>query len=145
MARTLATLNLMERVLFLRKAPLFAGLAPQDLERIAEVAAEDAYGDGDTITAEGDPGAETYIVVSGSVVVTHNGSEIARRGEGSVVGEMAIIADQPRTASLVASGEVRLLTIARRQFTAILRERPDTALAVMRVLVQRLAESESRL
>ncbi len=59
MARTLATLNLMERVLFLRKVPLFAGLAPQDLERIAEVAAEDAYGDGDTITAEGDPGTET--------------------------------------------------------------------------------------
>ena len=55
MARTLATLNLMERVLFLRKVPLFAGLAPQDLERIAEVAAEDAYGDGDTIDVEGDP------------------------------------------------------------------------------------------
>jgi CRP-like cAMP-binding protein len=48
-------------------------------------------------------------------------------------------------ASLVADGDVRLLTIGRRQFTAILRERPDTALAVMRVLVQRLAERDSRL
>ena len=145
MARTLATLNLMERVLFLRKVPLFAGLAPQDLERIAEVAAEDAYGDGDTIDVEGEPGTDTHIVVSGAVVVTRNGSEVARRGQGEVVGEMAIIADQPRMASLVADGDVRLLTIGRRQFTAILRERPDTALAVMRVLVQRLAERDSRL
>ncbi len=79
------------------------------------------------------------------MVVTHNGSEVARRGEGAVVGEMAIIADQPRSASLVADGDVRLLTIGRRQFTAILRERPDTALAVMRELVQRLAERDSRL
>jgi HEAT repeat protein len=145
MARTLATLNLMERVLFLRKVPLFAGLAPQELERIAEVAEEEAHGDGDTIDVEGEPGTDMHIVVSGAVVVTRNGSDVARRGQGEVVGEMAIIADQPRMASLVADGDVRLLTIGRRQFTAILRERPDTALAVMRVLVQRLAERDSRL
>ena len=142
MARTLATLSLMERVLFLRKVPLFAHLAPQDLERIAEVTEEHAYGEGDTITTEGDPGIETYIVVSGAVVVIRNGSEVARRGEGAVVGEIAIIGDQPRTASLIAAGDVRLLSIGRRQFTAILRERPETALAVMRVLVQRLAERD---
>ena len=56
MARTLATLSLMERVLFLRKVSLFARLAPQELERIADVTEEHAYGDGDTITAEGEPG-----------------------------------------------------------------------------------------
>ena len=72
-----------------------------------------------------------HIVVSGGVVVTRNGAEVARRGEGDVVGEMAIIADQPRMATLVADGDVRLLSIGRTQFTAILRERPDTALAVI--------------
>ncbi|HEX2405421.1 MAG TPA: HEAT repeat domain-containing protein, partial [Acidimicrobiia bacterium] len=142
MARTLTTLGLMGRVLFLRKVPLFAHLAPQELERIAEVAEEDAHSDGDTIAVEGAPGTEMHIVVSGSVIVTHDGVEVARRGEGEVVGEMAIIADQPRMASLIASGEVRLLSIGRRQFTSILRERPETALAVMRVLVQRLVERD---
>jgi HEAT repeat protein len=142
MARTLATLSVMERVLFLRKVPLFAHLAPQELERIAEVAEEDAHGDGDTIDVEGEPGNDMHIVVSGSVVVTRDGVEVARRGEGEVVGEGAILADQPRMASLIAAGEVRLLSIGRRQFTSILRERPETALAVMRVLVQRLAERD---
>ena len=60
-----------------------------------------------------------------------------------MVGEMAIIADQPRMASLMADGEVRLLTIGRTQFIAILRERPDIALAVMRALVRILAQRES--
>jgi HEAT repeat protein len=145
MARTLPTLSVMERVLNLRKVPLFAHLAPHELERIAEVAEEEAHGDGDMINVEGEPGTDMHIVISGSVVVTHDGVEVARRGEGEVVGEMAVIADQPRMASLVADGDVRLLTIGRGQFTAILRERPDTALAVMRVLVQRLVERDSRL
>jgi CRP-like cAMP-binding protein len=57
-----------------------------------------------------------------------------------VIGEMAVITSQPRMAALVAKGPVRLLTIARRQFESILRERPETSLAVMRVLCQRLAE-----
>ena len=142
MAKTLPMLDVMERVLFLRKVPIFDGLPPEDLKGIAAVAEEAVHSDGDIIVAEGEAGTEMHVIVSGTVAVVVNDREVARRGEGDVVGEMAIIADQPRMATLVASGTVRLLTIGQRQFARILRERPETSLAVMRVLALRLTERE---
>jgi len=70
--------------------------------------------------------------------------EIARRQPGDIVGEMAIISQEPRIASLVAAGEVRVLCVERKQFEALLRERPETSLAVMRVLCARLKEKAAR-
>ncbi|HEX6576861.1 MAG TPA: cyclic nucleotide-binding domain-containing protein [Jiangellaceae bacterium] len=143
MARTLPMLALIERVLLLRKVPMLEGLPPEDLERIAAVTEEHAYSDGDVVAAQGETGTETHIIVSGTVAVVANGREVARRGDGDVVGEMAVITGLPRSATLLAAGDVRLLTIGQRQFAGILRERPETAAAVMQVLARRLAERES--
>ena len=63
------------------------------------------------------------------------------RSAGDVVGEMAVITNRPRVAGLVARGDVRVLSIGRPQFESILRERPETALGVIRVLCERLAET----
>jgi HEAT repeat protein len=143
MARTLPMLALIERVLLLRKVPMLEGLPPEDLERIAAVTEEHAYSDGDVIAAQGETGTETHIIASGTVAVVANGREVARRGSGDVVGEMAVITGLPRSATLMAAGDVRLLTIGQRQFAGILRERPETAAAVMQVLARRLAERET--
>jgi len=143
MARTLPMLAVIERVLLLRKVPILDGLPPEDLERIAAVAEEHAYSDGDVIAAQGETGTETHIIVSGTVGVVANGRGVARRGSGDVVGEMAVITGLPRSATLLASGDVRLLTIGQRQFAGILRERPETGMAVMQVLARRLAERET--
>jgi HEAT repeat protein len=144
--KTLSTLSLLERVMFLRKVPLFEELSPADLKHIAEVASEHAYPDGEVIAEQGEPGDEMHIVVSGQIGVMRadDGShpaEIARRFPGEYVGEMAIISDEPRLASLVCSGAVRTLSLDRRRFERILRERPAASLAVMRVLCDRLRES----
>jgi HEAT repeat protein len=144
MTQTLTTLPLMERVLFLRRVPLFAELPPPDLQPIALIAEEHSYADDETIAEQGDPGDAMHIIVSGevSIVVKADGGErtIAVRSTGDVIGEMAVITSQPRMAGLVAKGPVRVLSIGRRQFESILRERPETSLGVMRVLCQRLAE-----
>lgn len=147
MTDALATMSDVERVLFLRKVPLFAELAPQDLRRVAAVADERAFVDGETIAGQGEPGDELHIVVDGDVRVvlvdpgTGSDVELARRTQGDVVGEMALITQEPRMASLVASGEVRTLRLGRTEFEGVLRERPDTAIAVIRVLSLRLVES----
>ncbi|HEX7247478.1 MAG TPA: Npt1/Npt2 family nucleotide transporter, partial [Actinomycetota bacterium] len=149
MARTLTTLSPMERVLFLRKVALFAELPPHDLQPIAGIAEEHAFADGDAIAEQGESGDVMHIIVSGDVSVTahdsSHGSDDARvvavRSAGDVVGEMAVITNEPRIAGLVARGDVRVLSIARPQFESILRERPETALGVIRVLCQRLAEA----
>ena len=144
MTQTLTTLPLMERVLFLRKVPLFAELPPADLQPIAAIAEEHSYADAETIAEQGDPGDAMFVIVSGEVaIVLADERTIAVRSSGDVIGEMAVITIQPRMAGLVAKGTVRVLSIGRRPFEAILRERPETTLAVMRVLCQRLAEPAS--
>jgi CRP-like cAMP-binding protein len=75
--------------------------------------------------------------------VVANGRGVARRGSGEVVGEMAVITCLPRSATLLAAGDVRLLTIGQRQFAGVLRERLETGMAVMQVLARRLAERET--
>jgi HEAT repeat protein len=145
---TLPTLSLMERILFLRRVPLFAGLAPADLKQVAAITGERFYPDGELIAQQGEPGDEMYIIVSGEVRVLTgatrgNDVEVARRKPGEYVGEMAIISREPRMASLVAAGDLRALCIDQKQFEGLLRERPETSLAVMRVLCARLKENQS--
>ena len=139
MTRTQTTVPLVERVVFLRKAPLFAALAPQDLLPIAEVAEEHVFAEGELIAAEGEPGETTFIIVDGNVDVVADDRMLAVRVSGDVIGEMSVISSRPRVASLRAKSDVRVLEIHKPAFEAILRERPDTALALMRVLCERLA------
>ena len=140
MARSRTSMSPMERVLELRRIPLFAALSPADLHRLASVAEERTYEDGDVLASEGELGDELHVVVEGTVRVTHpDGSVVARRGRGDVVGEMSIITHEPRIASLVADGGIRTIRIGRREFESMIRERPEIALAVMRVLAERLS------
>jgi HEAT repeat protein len=146
MGETAATLSPMERVLFLRDVPLFAGSPPADLLPIASIVEERSFLDGDLIAARDEPGDEMYIVVSGSVTVSVEGDPgpIATRGPGDAIGEMALLTGRPRVADLRADGDVRALAIGRPQLEAILRERPEIALGVIRVLCDRLEESGAR-
>jgi CRP-like cAMP-binding protein len=85
-----------------------------------------------------------HVVVSGEIEVgvaeSDDRLELARRGPGEVVGEMSLIAEKPRMASLIAVGDVRTLSIDRARFERILVERPEVSLAVMRQLCARLEQ-----
>jgi hypothetical protein len=141
--RSAAQLSTLERVLFLRKVSLFSHLSPLDLEHIALLTQERNYANGEVIAGEGELGEELFIVVEGTVRVVQGREkderEIARRGPGDVIGEMSVITQAPRIASLIAAGSVRTVPLGRREFESVLRERPEVALAVIRVLVERLA------
>ena len=139
------TIPAMERLLFLRRVPLFSDLVPSDLEQVQAITEERGYADGEAIAVQGELGHEMHVVTEGviRVVQEHDGREreLARRLAGDVVGEMSIIAGAPRIASLIADGAVRTLRIGHREFESMLRERPDVALGVMRVLASRLSEA----
>jgi CRP/FNR family transcriptional regulator len=142
---TLSTIPMMQRILYLQKVPLFADLAPGEIKQVAAIAGEHLFAGGEMIARQGDLGDEMYIIVSGEVEVkvkTDGGGEmsIAVRKPGEYVGEMSIISQGPRMASLVAAGEVRALCVDKKQFEAMLRERPEISLAVMRVLIKRHLE-----
>jgi CRP-like cAMP-binding protein len=112
---------------------------------VAAIAAESFCPNGELFAEQGETGKEMYIIVSGEVrVLTAGGDgatvEVARRRPGEYVGEMALLSQEPRMASLAATGDVRLLCIDQKSFESLLRERPEISLAVMRVLCARLKE-----
>jgi hypothetical protein len=140
---TLSTISLMDRVLFLRKVSLFAGLAPSELKQVALLAREDLHADGVVLMREGEFGDRMFVILSGRARIIMKGGRELTRGVGEAIGEMAVVSDQPRSATVVSDGEVRTLTIGRRDFDAILRDRPQVAQAIIRVLCARLAEMSS--
>ena len=143
---TLATLSVIERVMLLRRVPLFSDLSSDDLRHIADIATEASFSAEETIADEGEPGEEMYVVASGEVAAVldlacRNERTIARHGPGGHVGEMALIGRTPRSASLVARTDTRTLVLDRAHFESLLRERPDVGLALMRTLVERVQEA----
>jgi class 3 adenylate cyclase len=142
----LPTLSVIDRLRLLRRVPLFAGLSPDDLKSLAEIASEETFGPGEVLAEQGEPGEELYVLVSGEVgVVLGLGApgerEVARRGPGDHLGEMAVVGGGPRSASLVARTDVRALMVDRPHFESLLRERPEVSLSLMRALVERVQES----
>jgi CRP/FNR family cyclic AMP-dependent transcriptional regulator len=145
----IATLSLMERILFFKRVPLFEALSPADLKQVAALAQEESFSDGVTIAREGDVGDVMFIIVSGEVSVTsiRGGREVelARRKAGEYVGEMALISKEPRIATLTTVGNVRALCIDQKSFESLLRDRPDVSLAVIQILCERLKEASTKL
>jgi CRP-like cAMP-binding protein len=119
LVETLATLPLMERILFLSQVGLFSDLPPADLKQIAAVAGEQSFHDGAVLARQDQPGEDMFIIVSGAVRVLRDGQQIAVRQRGEHIGELAILTGEPRSASLVAEGETRTLVVDRPHFESI--------------------------
>lgn len=140
--KTLKTLSTLERILLLREVPMFSRLAPEDLEQVAEIAQEQFYSTNTLICREGERGSTLFIIVTGKVLVIKGIDKtenvIAVRGPGEFVGEMAILESAPRSATLRAREEVRVLAIEGEAFKAILMERPEVAISVLQHMSARV-------
>jgi len=137
-------LSEIERMLVLRRVALFADLAPEDLQRIAASAIERLYEPGEALVREGDPGDELIVIVEGTVrVVQRDGDgerEVRTFGPGDHIGELAVLREQRRAATVVAGTKaVRGLAIGGAGLKAILRERPEAAMAMLSTLAERIA------
>ncbi|MFK8082274.1 MAG: cyclic nucleotide-binding domain-containing protein [Granulosicoccus sp.] len=137
------------RIDLLKKVALFTSLHEVDLTQIARHAVERIYAPDEMLATEGDMGDELFIIASGEVSVrtrVDGGKEIevARRGIGDYVGELAVLQNESRMASLVAVGNVLTLTIDQAKFQRIMRARPETGLAITRTLVERLTEATTQ-
>jgi HEAT repeat protein/ATP/ADP translocase len=147
--KTMKTLSTLERILLLREIPMFSKLSPEDLEKIAEIAQEQLFLSRSTLCREGDPGNTLFIIVSGRVdVIISAGKKeniIASRGPGEFVGEMAILESAPRSATLKARGEVRVLVIDGDSFNTILLDRPEVAVSVLRHMSGRVRQLNERI
>ena len=121
---------------FLRRAYLFKGLSDDEIRLVAESCAEEERDAGDVIFVEGSTADRFYIVMEGRVEVWKNFYDpkpdlLAIHGSGRFFGEMALIDDLPRSATVVAKERTRLLYLYRDDFRRLIRERSSIALSVM--------------
>jgi CRP/FNR family transcriptional regulator, cyclic AMP receptor protein len=96
-----------EAVDLLRRVPIFEGLDNRDLERIAASLKQRTFRAGDTVTTEGQGGVGFFVIEDGEAKVTIHGSERRRLGPGDYFGEVALLNDSPRTATITAETELR--------------------------------------
>ncbi len=126
----------------LAQVPLLAGLPDKVRRRLAEIGKRRRYGRDETIVREGESGIAFYIVLSGSCRVEQRGERIGQLGAGDFFGELALIEDHARTATVIANEETECLGFTRWEFTALLDEHPQVAVPMMHVLIRRLHRRE---
>jgi hypothetical protein len=133
----------------LAQAPLFAALSQEDREHLGETARIHTYQPGEFIVREGEMATGCFIIASGQVEVLRGGASaqptvLARLGAGDFFGEMAVIDDHPRSASVRALEATECVAIGRGEFLETLQRRPQIAVQMLPVLVRRLRRADAR-
>jgi diguanylate cyclase (GGDEF)-like protein len=126
----------------LAKVPLFSHLAPEHLTRIADGTREEEYSEGDEIVSLGDAGQTMYVLLEGRVEVLYPGRSqsltFARLDAGDFFGEMALLNNEPRSASVRAMTPVRVLAIEKDDFRSLVEESTQAAFALLEALSYRV-------
>jgi len=134
---------------FLARAPLFARLGRRSLHKLAALCISRDFEPGSVVISEGDTGLGLFVIVSGTVEVTkRSGDEILRLAvmkRGDLLGEMALIDDQPRSASAVALEPTRCLLITRNSFQTLTQKDPEIAWCLLPTLADRIRDLQQRM
>jgi HEAT repeat protein len=140
----------MERLLALKRVPLFENLNLDQLDAVLRLARDATYLPGEVIVREGDPGGELFVVLEGSAEAWLdyrgvNPQQLSTMPAGSYFGEMAILDDEPRSATVVAREPAHLLVLEGDSLKALLLQMPEIAFVLLRVLTARVRASDRRL
>jgi CRP/FNR family cyclic AMP-dependent transcriptional regulator len=135
---------------FLKRVPLFSGLGERQLEKVAAGSVRRSFARGRMVVAEGEPSSALYILLAGRAKVQRSDSEgkeviLAVLGSGECVGEMSLIDDAPRSASVITMESCEFMAINKETFLATLEENPQIALKIMKGLVKRLREADRKI
>jgi CRP-like cAMP-binding protein len=126
---------------FLSKIDFLKNLPKEVLESVANECLFMSLEDGEVLFEYGDEGSSMFFILSGGLTVIKNETEIALRGMGEYLGEMALIESKPRSAKVGSSGDTQLLEITHDLFHSKLSSNPDTLMAIMKTLSNRAREN----
>jgi CRP/FNR family cyclic AMP-dependent transcriptional regulator len=142
-------MSITEEVEVLRRLPLFQRIEPRRLKLLAFTSERMVFQDGSPLMRQGDPGDSAYIVLAGEAdvfVSTPNGElKVATLGANEIIGEIAILIDVPRTATVRASGQLTTLRISKDHFFRLMTEVPEMGIEVMKELARRLERTTADL
>ncbi len=122
----------------LREIPIFAELSKKELKQLSRLMTEIQVREGRVLTREGEVGREFMIIIDGTAVVRRGGRKIADLGPGDFLGELAVLSGAPRTADVIATSDMTLETLNRREFMSLLDESTTIAKKVLIGAVKRL-------
>lgn len=140
-------MGLDQEVDILRRIPLFANIEPSKLKLMAFTSERLTFAGGERLFSEGEEGDAAYIIIDGTADVVVGDDiplTVAQVGRNDIVGEIAILCDVPRTATVVATSELITLRITKELFFRMVQDFPEIGIEVMRVLAHRL-ENTTRL
>jgi CRP/FNR family transcriptional regulator, cyclic AMP receptor protein len=127
------------KVELIKKVPLFSKLKKKELEEVAHIADELDLPKGKVMAVEGDRGREFFVLLEGEADVTKGDKSINTMREGDFFGEIALVTQMPRTASVTATTDVRVLVITERDFGALLKHSSEVGRGVAEALAERVA------
>ena len=142
-------MSLKEEVDILRAIPLFSKIEPAKLKLIAFTSQRLTYAPGDELCRQGEPGDSAFIILEGEADVeidTQAGRiTVAKVVRNAVIGEIAILCDVPRTATITATAPMQALRIDKDTFFRLVNEFPQMAVEIMRELARRLERTNQQL
>jgi len=142
-------MSIQEEVAVLRRIPLFARIEPAKLKLLAFTSDRVTYEQDQVLFNQGDEGDAAFVIIDGQadiLVDTPQGSlSVAKVQKNDFVGEIAILCEVPRTATVKALSRLDTLRIEKEQFFKLMSEFPELSVEVMRVLAQRLADTTEEL
>jgi CRP-like cAMP-binding protein len=127
------------KIELIKKVPLFAHYGKRELAEIARVADEIDLRIGKALTREGETGREFIVLLEGTAEVRKGGRKLRTLGAGDFLGEIALLVNVPRTATVVTTSPVRALVITARDFRRVLGRSPVTQVKLVEALAERLA------
>jgi CRP-like cAMP-binding protein len=127
----------------LKRAPLFEGLSKKELTELARVSEDMELPAGEVLTREGDTGQEFFVIVDGKVDVTARGKSLGDRGGGDFIGEIALLEDVKRTATVTAQTPLRVFVLTRQDFRRLVDQNPGVERKVLQTLARRVVDLSS--
>jgi CRP/FNR family transcriptional regulator, cyclic AMP receptor protein len=122
----------------LKRVPLFQGMSDRALRHVADISKEVVHPDGKTVLEEDQSAVGFHLILSGEAEASYGGSALSRMGPGDYFGEMSLIDGKPRSASVVAKGELRTLAIPAWNFNHLLDQHPEMMRALLVALSERI-------
>lgn len=123
--------------------PLLSALSPKVRAKVLAYAKRQSYQAGDIVVNQGDPGMHLYFVIGGHARVEQAGqSWVGRLEAGDFFGELALIEEHGRTATVTAEDDLSCLLVPAWEFRALLKEHPDLAVGLLHALIARLHRLE---
>ena len=133
-----------ERAELLRRVPLFADLDGRELDEVVTSLKERSYSAGETVVSEGRPGIGFFVIADGEAVVSVRGEERARLGPGDYFGEIALLAESERTATVTAETDLRCLGLTSWEFRPLVERNGSIAWKLLQALARKLPTYEQR-